>query len=87
MVTQQGEHGSSLETSRAGTELTESMGTNRGEGGGQSRPFNWVSFLKPDLLKLALVLIIPAIVALLVTGRADTILDFYDYLLKPMMGV
>ena len=63
------------------------MGTNRGEGGGQSRLFNWVSFLKPDLLKLALVIIIPAIVGVLVTGRADTILDFYDYLLKPMMGV
>jgi len=63
------------------------MGTNRGEGGGQSRPFNWRSFLKPDILKLALVLIIPAIVGLLVTGRADTILDFYDYLLKPSMGV
>lgn len=63
------------------------MGTNRGEGGGPSRTFNWVSFLKPDLLKLALVLVIPAIAALLVTGRVDTILDFYDYLLKPMMGV
>jgi hypothetical protein len=26
-------------------------------------------------------------VDLLVTGRTDTILDFYDYLLKPRMGV
>ena len=63
------------------------MGANGGEVGGPSRTFNWVSFLKPDPLKLALVLIIPAIVGVLVTGRADTILDFYDYLLKPRMGV
>lgn len=49
--------------------------------------FDWPSFLKPDILKLALVLIIPAIVAFLVTGRADTILDFYGYLLTPRMGV
>jgi len=63
------------------------MGANPGEGGGPSRPFSWPSFLKPDILKLALVLIIPAIVALLVTGRADTILDFYGYLLNPRTGV
>ena len=81
------EHCSSLETPRADTELTESMGVNRGEGGGPSRPFNWPNFLKPDILKLVLVLIIPAIVALLVTGGADTILDFYGYLLTPRMGV
>ena len=62
------------------------MGVNRGEGGGPSRPFNWPNFLKPDILKLVLVLVIPAIVALLVTGGADTILDFYDYLLKPRIG-
>lgn len=29
----------------------------------------------------------PAIVALLVTGRTESVPDFYDYLLKPMMGV
>ena len=63
------------------------MGANRGEGGGPSRTFNWLSFLKPDIVKLVLVLVIPAIVALLATGRADTILDFYDYLLKPRIGV
>jgi len=63
------------------------MGANPGEGGEPPRPFNWPSFLKPDILKLALVLIIPAIVALLVTGRADTILDFYGYLLNPRTGV
>ena len=63
------------------------MGANRDEGGGPPRTFSWPSFLKHDILKLALVLIIPAIVALLVTGRADTILDFYGYLLNPRMGV
>ena len=63
------------------------MGANGGEGGGPSRPFNWLSFLKPDVLKLVLVLVIPASVALLVTGRADTVLDFFGYLLEPRMGV
>lgn len=87
MATRQGEPDSSLETSRAGTELTYSSGANPGEGEGPSHTFNWQSFLKPDILKLALVLFIPAIVALLVTGRADTIFDFYGYLLNPRMGV
>ena len=52
-----------------------------------SRSFDWLSFLNPNILKLVIVLIIPTIVALLVTGRLESILDFYDYLLKPMMGV
>jgi len=67
--------------------LTESMGADRGAGGEPSRTFNWLRFLKPGVLKLALVLVIPAMVALLVTGRADTLLGFYGYLLKPWMGV
>ena len=67
--------------------MTYSSGANPGEGEGPSHTFNWQSFLKPDILKLALVLFIPAIVALLVTGRADTIFDFYGYLLNPRMGV
>ena len=63
------------------------MGADRGAGGESSRTFSWLRFLKPGVLKLALVLVIPAMVALLVTGNADTILDFYGYLLKPWMGV
>ena len=51
------------------------------------RSFDWLGFLKPNILKLVIVLIIPAIVALLVTRRLESVLDFYDYLLKPRMGV
>ena len=43
-----------------------------------SRSFDWLSFLNPNILKLVIVLIIPTIVALLVTGRLESILDFYD---------
>ena len=63
------------------------MGADRGAGGEPSLTFNWLRFLKPNVLKLALVLVIPAIVAILVTGRADTLLDFYGYLLMPWRGV
>jgi hypothetical protein len=49
--------------------------------------FDWLSFLKPNLPKLVTALIIPTIVALIVTGRPESALDLYDYLLKPMMGV
>ena len=49
--------------------------------------FDWLSFLKPNLPKLVTALIIPTIVALIVTGRPESVLDFYDYLLKPTMGV
>ena len=55
--------------------------------GGRARSFDWIGFLKPSLPKLALVLIIPAVVALLMTGKPESILDFYDYLLKPRMGI
>ncbi len=46
-----------------------------------------MSFIKPNLPKLVVVLIIPTLVALTVTGRPESVLDFYDYLLKPRMGV
>lgn len=49
--------------------------------------FDWSSFLKPNLPKLVTALIIPTIVALIVTGRPESVLDFYDYLLKPRIGV
>jgi hypothetical protein len=47
----------------------------------------YLYILKPNVLKLALVHVIPAMGAILVTGNADTLLDFYGYLLKPWMGV
>jgi len=48
---------------------------------------DWRGFLKPDIPKLVLLIVIPVIVALIVTGRPESVLDFYDYLLKPMMGI
>jgi len=57
------------------------------EGGvaGGSGSFDWVKFLRPDAVKVVVTLLLPAVVALLVTRSPDNILDFYWYLLTPMM--
>jgi len=52
--------------------------------GGSS--FDWWGFLKPDVPKIALITIIPAIVALVTTRSPESVLDFYWYLLTPRMG-
>jgi len=51
----------------------------------ESRPRGWVSFLMPDAVKVVVTLLLPMAVALLVTRRPESVLDFYWYLLTPMM--
>lgn len=51
----------------------------------ESRPRGWVVFFKPDAVKLVVTLLLPVAVALLVTQRPESVLDFYWYLLTPMM--
>jgi hypothetical protein len=52
---------------------------------GGSGSFDWVKFLRPDAVKVVLTLLLPAAIALLVTRRPESVLDFYGYLLTPMM--
>ncbi len=47
--------------------------------------FDWVKFLKPDAVKVVVTLLLPTVVALIVTRNPDSVLDFYWYLLTPMM--
>jgi hypothetical protein len=49
--------------------------------------FDWRRFLRPSLLKLVVTLIIPSVVAVVVTRRSDTVLDFYGYLLTPRLAL
>ena len=51
----------------------------------ESRPRGWVSFLMTDAVKVVVTLLLPVAVALLVTRRPESVLDFYWYLLTPMM--
>ncbi len=51
-----------------------------------SRSFDWRGFLKPNVLKLGFLLVIPILVTLIITGRSESVLDFYGYLLTPRMG-
>jgi hypothetical protein len=58
------------------------------ERGGVARDsglFDWVGFLRPDGVKVVVTLLLPAVIALLVTRSPDSVLDFYGYLLTPMM--
>ena len=55
-----------------------------GASGGSSQ-FRWAGFLRPNALKVVVALLLPALVALLVTRSPDGVLDFYWYLLTPMM--
>jgi hypothetical protein len=41
--------------------------------------------LKPSILKLGVTLVVPAGVSLLVTRHIENVIDFYGYLLTPMM--
>jgi len=52
---------------------------------GDSGSFDWVKFLRPDAVKVVVTLFLPAVVALLVTWRPESVLDFFWYLLTPMM--
>jgi len=49
------------------------------------RPRGWVKFLVPEASKVVVTLLLPAVVALLVTRRPESVLDFYWYLLTPMI--
>jgi hypothetical protein len=51
----------------------------------ESHPRGWIKFLRPDAVKVVVTLLLPAAVALLVTWRPESVLDFYWYLLTPMM--
>jgi hypothetical protein len=55
-----------------------------GASGGPSQ-FQWAGFLRPNALKVVVAILLPALVALLVTRSPDSVLDFYWYLLTPMM--
>jgi len=46
---------------------------------------NWKELLRPSPLKVVLTLVIPAVVSLLVTRRTESVLDFYWYLLTPIV--
>ncbi len=46
---------------------------------------NWKGLLRPSLPKIVVTLLLPAVVALLVTRSQDSVLDFYWYLLTPIM--
>jgi hypothetical protein len=43
------------------------------------REFYWKSFLRPSALKLVITILLPAVLAAVVTRRTDTIMDFYGY--------
>jgi len=57
----------------------------KGDVAGGPGSFDWVKFLRPDAVKVVITIILPAVVALLVTRSPDSVLDFYWYLLTPMM--
>ena len=46
---------------------------------------NIVEFLKLSLTKIGVSLVIPVVVGLLVTQRIENTIDFYGYLLSPIM--
>lgn len=45
-----------------------------------------LKFLKPRPLAIGVALVIPAVVGMLVTRRIESTIDFYGYLLTPMMS-
>ena len=49
--------------------------------------FDWRKFLAPTISKIVIMLGIPFIVGILVTGRLGNTIDFYGYLFAPMMMV
>lgn len=38
---------------------------------------DWVNFLMPDVVKIVVILLLPAVVTLLVTRKPESVLDFY----------
>ena len=55
--------------------------------GDPSVGFDWRGFFKPSVLKLVIALILPSVVAAVVTRRAESIFDFYGYLLTPRLAL
>jgi hypothetical protein len=47
----------------------------------------WTELLKPNIPKIVVTLIVPAIVGLLVTQRIENTVDFYGYLLTPRLAL
>jgi predicted Na+-dependent transporter len=47
----------------------------------------WTELLKPNIAKIVITLIVPAIVGLLVTHRIENTVDFYGYLLTPRLAL
>lgn len=54
-------------------------------GPGEGSRFEWKELLKPDLMKIVVSLLMPVPIALLATRRLENVVDFYWYLLTPMM--
>lgn len=55
--------------------------------GDPSVGFDWRGFFKPSVLKLVIALILPPVVAAVVTRRAESVFDFYGYLLTPRLAL
>jgi hypothetical protein len=80
--------GFSLPTVLAATVFSRALPGERAENSGaaeSSGSFDWVKFLMPDAVKVFFTLLLPAAIALLVTRRTESVLDFYWYLLTPMV--
>jgi hypothetical protein len=80
--------GFSLSVVLAATIFSQALPGDRAEKSGAamgSGSFDWVKFLRPDAVKVVLTLLLPAAIALLVTLRPESVLDFYWYLLTPMV--
>jgi hypothetical protein len=54
-------------------------------GPGEGSRFEWKELLKPDLMKIVVSLLMPVPIALMATRRLENVVDFYWYLLTPMM--
>lgn len=49
--------------------------------------FDWRKFLTPSVRKIVIMLVIPFIVGMLITGRLENTIDFYGYLFTPVRMV
>ena len=48
---------------------------------------DWTELLKPNIAKIVITLIVPAIIGLLVIHRIENTVDFYGYLLTPRLAL
>jgi hypothetical protein len=64
-----------------------SEGNDRHGDGDPPVGFDGRGFLKPNVLKFVIALLLPAVVAAVVTRRAESVVDFYGYLLTPRLAL